>query len=395
MVCIKKRYFNWNRLFLLPLGLWPDKETKFTRFQAKLLFSLLMSSAAFQLSRLFSVECHFDSAVTILSSSSFYIALTIIFMCFWINMKTMRYLFEQLQHIYDGLKDKAEIAIYDKYGYIGKCLTIRLMIPMVCGMFSNFIIVYSPYILDVVMPKNESYAIHVMEMVTKYFIVSEKYYFLVLVHLNVACTAGLIVTVGTGTMMLSYFKHACGMFEIASYRIEQAMAIELLHDLNTKNEIVIYKKIICAVDIHRKAMEFAKCFITNTEGTLFFLILTGVLCLSFNLFRIFQIKSLVDEVEEVLLHFFVVILVLVGSFLANYVGQEMMDYTNHVYETTYNVSWYLAPLDIQKMILFLLQRGSRTFTLNVGGLFTASFECFATLVSASVSYFTFMYSMQQ
>ncbi|EZA47949.1 hypothetical protein X777_15045 [Ooceraea biroi] len=277
MICIKKQYFNWNRVLLLPMGLWPDEETKFTRFRAQLFYYLLMSNIAFQLSRILFAEYSFDLVIKILSSSSFFFSLAIFFMCFWINMKTMKYLLHQLQHIYDRLKDKKEIAIYEKYGYIGKCISARVTIFTICGLFFNFIIIYSPFILDVVIPKNESYAIFMMEIVTKYFVVSEKYYFLIIVHMNATFSVGLIVLTGTGTMMISYFKYACGMFEI----------------------------------------------------------------------------------------------------------------------TRYNVSWYLAPVDIQKMILFLLQRGSRTFTLNVGGLFTASFECFATMTSASVSYFTFMYSIQQ
>jgi len=48
MICIRKRYFNLNRLLLLPLGLWPDKQTKFTRFWAGLLFSILASFILFQ-----------------------------------------------------------------------------------------------------------------------------------------------------------------------------------------------------------------------------------------------------------------------------------------------------------------------------------------------------------
>jgi len=87
----------------------------------------------------------------------------------------------------------------------------------------------------------------------------------------------------------------------------------------------------------------------------------------------------------------------------------------------YNICWYTAPLSIQKLILFLLQRGSKTFTLNVGGLFQASLKCFASvktyyileyiqcntrinkikesillqLTSTSISYFTVIYSTQQ
>ncbi|EZA61634.1 hypothetical protein X777_07969 [Ooceraea biroi] len=350
MTCIRKRYFNWNRILLLPLGLWPDKETKFTRFQARLFCCFVMSNIAFQFSRLFKTECGIEHAIRIICCATFFVMLMIMCICLWINMKTIKYFLDQLQYIYDELKDKNEIAIYEKYGYFGKRLTITLIVLLMCGVFTNCVMIYSPYILDVVMPKNESYTIHMMEMVTKYFIVSEKYYFLFLVHLNVTCSAELIVLIATATMLMSVFKHICGMFEIASYRIEQAMTIELLRDHNTKNEIIIYKKIIYAVDIHHKAMQFAKCFMNKIEGSFFFLIIATVLCLSFNLFGIFHIQSPLEEKEEVLLHLLAISSMLVGLFLANYTGQEITDHSNSVYVTT--------------------------------------------LLSASVSYFTFMYSMQ-
>ncbi|XP_025271237.1 odorant receptor 49b-like [Camponotus floridanus] len=79
-------------------------------------------------------------------------------------------------------------------------------------------------------------------------------------------------------------------------------------------------------------------------------------------------------------------------FLANYIGQSVTNHNHHVFVTAYNVRWYIAPLYIQRTILFLLQRNTRNFTLNVGGFFVASIECFATLVKTSVSYFTVIYS---
>jgi len=36
-------------------------------------------------------------------------------------------------------------------------------------------------------------------------------------------------------------------------------------------------------------------------------------------------------------------------------------------------------MHIQKLVLFLLQKGVREFHLTCGGLFVASFECFATV----------------
>jgi hypothetical protein len=43
----------------------------------------------------------------------------------------------------------------------------------------------------------------------------------------------------------------------------------------------------------------------------------------------------------------------------------------------YNVEWHIAPLRIQKLILFLLQKGTKSFNIVIGGLFIASLEGFA------------------
>lgn len=45
----------------------------------------------------------------------------------------------------------------------------------------------------------------------------------------------------------------------------------------------------------------------------------------------------------------------------------------------YTIPWYRASLNIQKMILFLLQRNNKDFVLNIGGIFIASLECFASV----------------
>jgi len=84
----------------------------------------------------------------------------------------------------------------------------------------------------------------------------------------------------------------------------------------------------------------------------------------------------------------------------------------------YNVPWYLASLRVQKMILFLLQKSTKVFNVNIAGLFVGSLEGAATvrdiliklsidyihilkkryvtfqLLSTSISYFTVLYSVQ-
>lgn len=41
--------------------------------------------------------------------------------------------------------------------------------------------------------------------------------------------------------------------------------------------------------------------------------------------------------------------------------------------------WYIAPLRTQKLILFLLQHGTKNFTILLGGIFVGSLEGFAAV----------------
>ncbi|XP_018051955.1 PREDICTED: uncharacterized protein LOC108689608 [Atta colombica] len=98
------------------------------------------------------------------------------------------------------------------------------------------------------------------------------------------------------------------------------------------------------------------------------------------------------NISEALSSFIFASVCIIYMFIANYMGQNIIDHNNHVFITAYNVQWYKTPLYIQRMILFLLQRKAKEFSLNIGGIFNASMEGFATLIKASVSYFTVMQS---
>ncbi|KAH0944434.1 hypothetical protein HN011_001081 [Eciton burchellii] len=99
--------------------------------------------------------------------------------------------------------------------------------------------------------------------------------------------------------------------------------------------------------------------------------------------------------EVLIFYILFIIVVFIYIFTTNYVGQQVTDYNNHIFFTAYNIQWYAASLKVQKLILFLLQRGSKSFIVKVGGLFEGSLKCFASMTSASVSYFTVIYSTQK
>ncbi|XP_018300288.1 uncharacterized protein [Mycetomoellerius zeteki] len=105
-----------------------------------------------------------------------------------------------------------------------------------------------------------------------------------------------------------------------------------------------------------------------------------------------QLALFGNNVEKVLEPFTYVLICIVYMYIANLLGQIITDHNNLVFITAYNIQWYKTPLCIQRMILFLLQVGTKEFVVNIGGVFDGSLECFATLLKASLSYFTVIYS---
>ncbi|XP_071638120.1 odorant receptor 49b-like isoform X2 [Temnothorax longispinosus] len=352
MICLETQHFKLNRLLLLAIGLWPHEKSKLAQIQFIVLFGILTTFIAFQ----------------------------------------MRFSLEQLQHACNELTNRNEIAIIEKYSRIGKFQTTAIAI---FGMFtiSTFLIMpIWPHILGTILPMNTSRSRPAIQISTEYFVDQEKCSYLILLHTTAALCIGTTAMVATGTMLIAYLKHICGMLSIASYRIEKAMAINMQQNINQEKIIIIYKGIICAVDIHRKATKFSQVLIKSFEGSFFFLIAAGMVCLSSTLV---QIALYNDTVEQLILPLMFISVLYVYMFLSNYTAQEVTDHNEYVFATVYNVQWYMAPLPIQKMMLFLLQKGTKAFHIILGGIFIASMESAATLMGTSISYFTVLYSTWQ
>ncbi|XP_014484775.1 PREDICTED: odorant receptor 67c-like [Dinoponera quadriceps] len=125
------------------------------------------------------------------------------------------------------------------------------------------------------------------------------------------------------------------------------------------------------------------------------IILVYVILISIIIFQVFQIITFGGSFEMLAVHCVFSFTILVYIFLASYYVQDILNHNDQVFATAYNIHWYTTPLHIQKMILFLLQSGTKNFSLNLGGMFLISLQSSTTLLSASMSYFTVLYSMQQ
>ncbi|RLU21764.1 hypothetical protein DMN91_006140 [Ooceraea biroi] len=390
VICIVTEHFSLTRIHLLSIGLWPYYRPKFVRLQFFLCSSILISFIIFQLTPFLVVQYTINIIIKNLSLTLFFSIYMIVYNTCWINGDKIKFLLEQLQHICNQLKDENEVAIIKKYGNYAKQYAAIFTSFTMCSMFTFMLLPFWPRLLKIVLLINESQTLGKLQITTEYFINQEQYLYLILLHIDTAVWIGSATLVGTGLVIIEYCKHMCGIFSIASYRIQHAMS--MLENISLENEIRMYKEMTYAIDIHCKAMKYSEFLIFSFERTFLLLAMIIVITLSLNLFGNMLLR---DDIETLILHVVITSILFIMLFLINYTGQEITDHSNYVLSTAYNVNWYIAPLRIQKLILFLLQRGCKIFNLKIINLFVLSMECFATLTKASVSYFTILYSMQQ
>ncbi|XP_039311367.1 uncharacterized protein LOC105202591 [Solenopsis invicta] len=375
MTSKEHQYFSINRILLLIVGSWPYQQSIFAKFQYIVICVILLSNIIFQLTSFLTLHCTVEVIVRILAIVTFFSVAIIQYIIFHFNIEGVKDLLMQLQHIHNELKNKNEIAIIKKYDCIAKRYVIGLIAVGICGIFLTVITELILSIIDIQSSTNASRS-HFFLLKMEYFIDQEKYFYFIWVHINATISIITITLVANGTMLIAYIQHVCGVFRIASYRMKYGININVLQNVMLKNKVWMIKHISYAVDIHRQAMKLMKQLMIILNKMMFCLIVFGVATLSLNLYLLVLAKN---NIHIFLLTCVIVFVCILYMFLANNMGQIIIDHNNHVFISAYNAQWYKTPIQVQKMILFILQRRSKAFTLNVGRLFDASMEGFATV----------------
>jgi len=91
-----------------------------------------------------------------------------------------------------------------------------MLVFAACGISIYFFLSLWPHIFDVILAINNSRSRSAaIYIATEYFVDQENFSYLILLHTNAATCIGATAMVATGTMLIAYLKHICGMFSIA------------------------------------------------------------------------------------------------------------------------------------------------------------------------------------
>ncbi|EZA55088.1 hypothetical protein X777_05367, partial [Ooceraea biroi] len=289
-ICVVQQYFSINKILFRVVALWPYHRSKLVEFHLSFFLVILISFIAAQLATFLTTECTSHMAIKIFSLVLYFTLYLIKYLSFRVNAHTIRCLLEKFQYTCDELTDEGEIAIIKNMGTRRNILPLKfpkyyycILLHMDVNFFMGTTVLTR--ILRTFTSTNVSEEHFMIHIPTEYFINQEKYYYYIVLHMDASVFIGSIVLPATGTLLFGCMKYMCGLFRIASYRIDQTMKTPMFQIAGLSKDYVIYKTIVHAIDIHRKAIEFCNMIKSNFVGMFFIVIVISVTSLSLNLYE--------------------------------------------------------------------------------------------------------------
>ncbi|XP_011861064.1 PREDICTED: uncharacterized protein LOC105558140 isoform X2 [Vollenhovia emeryi] len=392
--CPVNQYYIINRILLLCIGLWPYQKSSFRRIIITFTTIMIASGIIFQLTIFITTEYNLDMLLRVLTYSIPWLSYMFKYNVYCLNIRRIRYLMERIQHDWNQLNDMQEIEIIKEYAAFARLITLITTLFFYVSIFS-FIVAQFLFniLLDITSSKNES-RLRQFPVLIECFIDQQKYYFPILIQIYIIVVCGLTTVVATEMLNMSFILHACGLFDVASCRIEQALHENTVQNISspTERSLIICRGIIHGFNMYQRANEFVEMMKVLYTRAYSLLLPIGVLSLSINLYRFSQLITTEDYYETIISFVFIS-----GHFwymlFGNYIGQQVIDHSSDVFYKTYNGQWYVASLKAQKLLLLVMQRSMRHCTIVIAGLFISSLEGFATLASSSISYFAVIVSL--
>ncbi|XP_067212259.1 uncharacterized protein [Linepithema humile] len=374
----EEQYYKLNHILLSLIGFWPYEN--FYIRQIKVAFSLLIyiTFIGAQLMKLYTSEYNPNLLLKVLCLVLLIMIWATKYVAFYAIVKNLREFRKHVRNNWSILTDDQEIDIMHKYASLGRLFTVIIALCVYVGCIIFILMQYMPSLLDIILPLNESRPRSLL-LIAEYFIDEQKYFHIVAIHVNIGILVSVTTGVATESFSLTNAVHAFGLFEIASYRMERMLNDNNLQICVEKKCIILQHKIVAAVNMHRRAMEFSELLVASF-GVSYLIVFTIALCsASVNLYHLFWMITMKQEILETLkfavFTFFHFLFIIAG----NFAGQQFINCGSHIHQALCSTQWYDAPLKIQKLIFFLLQKNTKTYRVDAGGLFSPSLEGLAAV----------------
>ncbi|XP_018404979.1 PREDICTED: uncharacterized protein LOC108781503 [Cyphomyrmex costatus] len=282
---------------------------------------------------------------------------------------------------------------------------------MIYSLMSLYMLIpVTPQLLDRFIPLNKSRPYKYLFDID-YSFDREVYYYPVLLHSYLTTVLTMSLMIITDTSYISFAQHACSLFAAVGHRLENLVS-ERSSEKSNRYFIEDMKDVICNKSKSRDYDDetyrelicpFIEFFIRNVFVYVTLRYYHRYESLGNSSERA-MIISLMNHKEEMVRYVAMVIGAFIHLFVLSYPGQRIMDHSADIFHKAkrqtviksnalhchfrYNMLWYRTSRRTTRLLSILLYRGFVPCTLTAGKMYVLSMANYASMMQASMSYFT-------
>ncbi|KAG7199382.1 hypothetical protein KM043_014015 [Ampulex compressa] len=222
----------------------------------------------------------------------------------------------------------------------------------------------------------------------------QSYFYLSLFHMYATVICAMTVTVTVDTTYVITVLHTCGLFNFVGAYLACTFDCCDRNGREDCKHCTSFKKIVEAARYHKRAMWYAWQINVCYAVSYAFQLVIIVSIFSVLLFCLYHAATVSKDVEKTLMYGFHSIGLPFVVFLNVIPAQKLIDCSASVFHKAYEARWYMGTVPSQRLLLIIMQRSKQPCTISVANTLTSSYEMFATIMQASLSYFMVLYSMR-
>ncbi|XP_051172731.1 odorant receptor 13a-like isoform X1 [Leptopilina boulardi] len=390
------RCFRLNKILTCIIGQWPYQSKKETIIISSIYLIMNLSLVIVMITGLVTLDLNFDDILNSVTNIMTCITIGVKLINCILNKKKMKYLLNSFETNW-MMMSETEIEIMQECSDSGKIIIVLYAVLVYSSMSLFFITTYTPQVLDIIKPLNESRPRKKVYRTNYYLIDGDKYFYTLLMHEQLGYILNMTTLICVDTMYVKYVEHICGMFSILRYRIENVMKIfdmDFSKCCTSKQNEQITREVSHCIAYHRKAIRCAEC-VESIYGLALFIELTISMILLSATGYVAAVKlGTFDEFFQMIPFASAQV---VHLFYNSLPGQQLINSSEAIGDSVSSAQWYRMPIKAQKLLILLMIRSfHRPCTIQAfGGIFTLSMESFSSGMKTSVSYFTVLLSMTE
>ncbi|XP_067208934.1 uncharacterized protein [Linepithema humile] len=381
------REYNVNRVLLSRIGLWPFQNKIVRNLLPALCFLLEISYYSFEI---LTLHDHWDN-VRMICESSYQIVLSTSFIARILNelrnRTKLRRLYETINNHWNIFTDDMEIQILKDYSFMSQMFTKCYSTSMYTLMSGFIIVPLTPVFLDIISPLNESRP-RFLALEVEFRVDKNEYFIPIFCYTTAIIVVGISIMVSVDAMHITCTAHACSLFAVVSYQIENIILkvnnnnkmYKYDRRTNTKVEIsreeMLYREYIKCLKKHQLAIEFVDLLKSSYEGLALFLLILVIATLSLIGLRIVYVLGQFEEMARFL---FIIIGALMNLMISCYSGQRLMDESQNIFDRAYATEWYNFSPRIKSLLIITLYRSSVPCILKAGNMVPLSVTTYASV----------------